>query len=385
MLGSGARVSQLMSESASAGPAAQVRPAVIADYPQIASLEVRYGLHAKPYDEWQHLWVGNPACKDPATWTIGWVVENDRQEVVGYVGNVPSLLEFRGQTLLAVSGRGLVVDDRYRSYAFPLFSKFINQPGVDLIINTTVNAQALKLHELFRCNRVPVGAWNRSVFWITHYREFAAKLAATKHLPLPSLVSYPLAAVLAVKDFTHRKLDGKVPNGFELSVSSSFDERFDLFWEELRARRQHTLLTNRRSDALNWHFYYATSHGRAWVETITSNGKLHAYAIFVRQDNHVTGLNRLRLVDFQALDGTSEMLIPMLSVACERCRDQGIHMLEVIGFSPAKKQVLAPFAPHHRDLPCWLYFYKAKDKTLAEILKDPSVWDPSPFDGDGAI
>jgi hypothetical protein len=60
-------------------------------------------------------------------------------------------------------------------------------------------------------------------------------------------------------------------------------------------------------------------------------------------------------------------------------------MLEVIGLSPETQRGLAGFAPNHRDLPAWLYFYKAKDKALAEKLRDPRVWDPSPFDGDGAL
>lgn len=374
-----------MSTPTLAGTVAQVRQAVFADHPQIASLESRYGLHPKSYEEWTHLWLGNPACKDVSGWNIGWVVENEQKEIVGYVGNVPSALEFRGRKLLAASGRGLVVDERYRSYAFPLFSRFINQPNIDLIVNTTVNAQALKLHELFRCLRVPVGAWNRSVFWITHYREFAAKLAASKNLPFPNLLSYPLSAILAAKDLIHRKPGRTEHDGFEVGACARFDERFDIFWEELRSRRPGLLLVDRSADTLNWHFKYALEENRGWVATLSAGSRLLAYSVFVRQDNHAVNLKRIRLVDFQALDGNLETLVPMLSQALELCRKQGVHMLEAVGFSPEKKQVLARFAPHQRELPGWLYFYKAKDKELAESLKDPRVWDPSPFDGDGAL
>jgi len=361
----------------------QIREAVFADYSRIAALEARYGLHPKPYEEWTHLWLENPAC--PQGWNIGWVVENASQDIVGYVGNVPSVFEFQGQKLTAASGRGLVVDEHYRSYSFPLFSRFFNQSNVDLIVNTTVNVNAVKLHELFHCERVPVGAWDRSVFWITDYRGFAAKLAATKNLPLPNLLSYPIQAVLAVKDKLLRRPFKPAGNDVEAAVAATFDQRFDAFWEELRKKHADSLLASRSRATLNWHFKFSLQTKRAWVATVTQGDALLAYAVFLRQDNHELGLKRVRLVDFRALNDNPEVLVPMLTVALRRCHEQKVEMLEAIGVSPQVHRVLAGFAPHQRELPAWLYFYKAKDKPLAKRLKDPGVWDPSPFDGDGAL
>jgi hypothetical protein len=368
-------------QPASAAP--QIREAVFADYPRIASLESRYGLLPKSHEEWTHLWIDNPAC--PPNWTIGWVVENAAGEIVGYVGNVPSAFEFRRKKLIAASGRGLVVDEPYRSYSFPLFSQFFNQPNVDLIVNTTVNVNAVKLHELFHCERAPVGVWDRSAFWITHYRGFAAKLAATKNLPLPNLLGYPISAALAAKDKFRRQPRKPSTTGIEATAATTFDPSFDAFWEELRETRADFLLASRSRVILDWHFKFALENNRAWVATVSQGGKLLAYAVFLRQDNHQVGLKRVRLVDFRTLTGNPSLLAPMLTGALRRCREQNIEMLEVIGASPQVQRVLADFAPHYRDLPAWLYFYKAKDKQLAASLKDPGVWDPSPFDGDGAL
>ena len=363
--------------------AVQIRDAVFADYPKIVALEARYGLLPKSYEEWTHLWTDNPAR--PAEWTIGWVVENANKEIVGYVGNVPSSFEFQGRKLTAASGRGLVVDEQYRSYSFPLFSRFFNQSNVDLIVNTTVNLNAVKLHELFHCERVPVGAWDRSVFWITDYRGFAAKLAATKNLPLPNLLGYPIQAALAVKDRLRRRPLKPARSGFEAEAATQFDHRFDDFWEELERRHPDSILALRSRATLDWHFKFSLENQRAWVATVSRDGKMLAYAVFLRQDNHEVGLKRVRMVDFRVLNDDAELLTPMLTLALRRCREQKVEMLEVIGASPKTMPVLSAFAPHHRDLPAWLYFYKAKDKALAESLKDPGVWDPAPFDGDGAL
>lgn len=361
----------------------QIREAVFADYPRIAALEARYGLRPKAYEEWIHLWTENPAC--PQGWNIGWVVEKASKDIVGYVGNVPSAFEFQGRELIAASGRGLVVDEQFRSYSFPLFSRFFNQSNVDLIVNTTVNVNAVKLHELFHCERVPVGAWDRSVFWITDYRGFASKLAATKNLPLPNLLSYPIQAALAAKDKLRWKPLKPTGHGLEAAVATAFDQRFDVFWEELRKKHADSLLASRSRATLNWHFEFSLENKRAWVATVSQGDTLLAYAVFLRQDNHEVGLKRVRLVDFRTLNDNPELLVPMLTGALGRCRQQKVEMLEVIGASPEMLRVLAGFAPHQRELPAWLYFYKAKDKQLAESLKDPGVWNPSPFDGDGAL
>jgi hypothetical protein len=60
-------------------------------------------------------------------------------------------------------------------------------------------------------------------------------------------------------------------------------------------------------------------------------------------------------------------------------------MLEIIGLSPEKRNVIDTLAFRHRDLHSWLYFYNTKNQSLAESLKDPKVWDPSSFDGDSSL
>src|SRR5690348_13379867 len=70
--------------------AATIRPASFDDYHQIASLESRYGIEPRTYSDWTHLWLGNPVYRElHPDWNIGWVVEDNRKQIVGSVGNVP--------------------------------------------------------------------------------------------------------------------------------------------------------------------------------------------------------------------------------------------------------------------------------------------------------
>jgi hypothetical protein len=93
----------------------------------------------------------------------------------------------------------------------------------------------------------------------------------------------------------------------------------------------------------------------------------------------------MRLVDFQALDGQIELLKPILFGALERCRREGIHMLESIGFCAQKQKIIESLSPYYRELSSWRYFYRTNDPSLAASLKDPRVWDATCFDGDASL
>lgn len=60
-------------------------------------------------------------------------------------------------------------------------------------------------------------------------------------------------------------------------------------------------------------------------------------------------------------------------------------MLESIGFRTDKRDVIYKSVPYKRKLPSWLYFYKTRDESLAEMLSNPNAWDPSQFDGDASL
>ena len=110
-----------------------------------------------------------------------------------------------------------------------------------------------------------------------------------------------------------------------------------------------------------------------------------AYAIFCRGDNPQIHLKRMCLIDFQSLNGDHEVLVPMLSWALRKCKEERIHMLEAFGFRPDKQCVIDRVAPYRRQLRAWAYFYRPVNQALHEQLQDVDVWDPSQFDGDASL
>jgi hypothetical protein len=363
----------------------RLRKAEFNDYQQISALGAPYGLGTETYDEWAHLWNENPVLRRMPDLPMGWVFEGEDHRIVGHLANVPLAYQLGNQKLLACASRSVMVDPQYRSYSFQLLSQFFRQKNVDLFLATTVNAQATKLYEVFRALRVPAGTWDNSAFWITNYRGFSASALKMKELPGAQALSYPAGAGLWARDAFQGRFFKARGKSTEPDFCASFDDRFQVFWQELCDRYPQRLLADRSREALDWHFKPAMAKGRTWILTLSQGAKLTAYAIFLRQDNPEHGLIRMRLVDFQTLEGQNDLLRPVLYCAFERCRRERIHMLEASGFAPEKQSVIDSLSPCGRSLDAWRYFYKAVQPSLAERLKDPAAWDPSCLDGDASL
>lgn len=364
--------------------APKLRQASFKDHGQIASLESRYGLVSKGYDEWSHLWLGNPLYQElRADWSIGWVLEDEQQRIVGSMCDIPLLYEFEGKRITAHSGRHWVAEPAYRSFSLALLERVVNQADVDLYVNNTVTAEAMAPLSIFDLPRVPVGVWDQSAFWITGYRGFVESFLVVKNCPLARALSYPLSAAVFLKDWLSK--NALCDSDVEVTVCSGFDERFDGFWMDLKNRNPHVLLAVRSREMLDWHYKYALLEGRLWITAVVDGPRLVAYAIFERRDKPQFGLKRMSLVDFQSLDGSTALLSPLLSWALKKCRDEGIHVLENVGRWLEEGELIKTLAPYQRKLSTWSYFYRANNRQLAERLREPRAWAPSWFDGDASL
>jgi hypothetical protein len=91
------------------------------------------------------------------------------------------------------------------------------------------------------------------------------------------------------------------------------------------------------------------------------------------------------LVDFQALANDQDLASAMISRVLDRCRREGIQVLENIGCWLEKQQPHEPRAPHRRDLGNWSYLYQATNQGLADRLKNAASWRPTQYDADGSL
>lgn len=366
----------------------RLREARFDDYPLVAALAHKFGLGFEDDEAWQHLWKNNPAYRDlQGKLAIGWVLEDADGRIAGYLGNIPLHYEFEGRSVLASATRSWVVDIAYRGYALTLLSPFFQQKDVDLFLGTSVNSQSAVASSVFKNVRVPVGEWDRSLFWITHPRGFTDSFLTKKGLAFAKGFSYPVALALSLRDRVRGSGFRNGANDPSVVPVESFDERFDDFWAALRKKKSGILLAVRNRETLDWHFKFARRRNEVWIYTFKGVTGMSGYAVFLRQERQQVGLNRVCLADFQCLDEGKSRTFFMAAVwaAFERCRCESVHMLELIGLPPDLQASAEVAAPHHRKLDNWMYFYKSNNPALTEKLKSPESWEPSLFDGDSSL
>jgi hypothetical protein len=365
----------------------KVRRALIDDYYQIAALETKYGFPTKSYDEWMAFWQENPVCKQwDGQWPIGWVLETDSREIVGWIGNIPSAYRFNGRLLLAATGWNWVVHAPYQlGYGMLLVNSLLRQRHVDLFISNSLSPVCETFIRHLGFSRVPVGDWDKSVFWIANHRGFTPVALKMKSVPWPTIIGYPVSALLTCWDWCHDWRMRLRSSAYEIEVCYQFDSRFDDFWRELQNQNENVLLAVRTRETLAWHFRRSLMGQQAWILVVSKGSRLTAYAIFDRQENPANGLQRLRLVDFQAHKGSEEALFSALSWMLQKCREEAIHALEVQGCWLKRLGLPRIVAPYYRTMSSWRYYYKANNPELSETLKDPRVWAPSSFDGEASL
>jgi hypothetical protein len=360
-----------------------VREASFGDYDQIAGVQIRNGLSPRPRGKWMALWQGNPVYEqDRDGWPIGWVLESGPGRIVGCIANVPGAYLWKGKLIRVATQCDWAVDAEYRSFSLMLMQRITNQPNIDLLLTTTVGASAEPSHAAFQWCRVPAGRWDTAAFWITGRAGFLRSALAKKRVPLAGLAIYPISLALSCRDVLSG-FGARKTSRLRIEKRPEFDESFDVFWEELKRRKPDVLLAVRSAEALRWHFRGLGQ--AAWIVTASSGERLTAYAIFARSDNPEIGLTRLRLVDFQALENIEEAVGGILTWVFQRCRLDGIHMLEDVGCVLEGLGIPQAKAPYHRDLGSWAYYYRAKRGDLSDALKDSSVWNPTSFDGDASL
>ena len=365
-------------------PAATVREAFFEDYDQIAAVHKRNGLTVRRREDWITFWQGNPAYRHlEDRWPIGWVLETTSGEIVGSIANLPLEYRLGGQDLVAAASCGWAVDAPYRGSALQLLGSFMNQPDVDFLLSTTVNDRSEPAYRAFGWSRVPVGQWNRSEFWVTNYPGFLEVALRLKRVPLPAAMSYLLAPVLMLRDRFRDTSMGNGKPGPEIEVCPAFDSRYEDFWEALQWEKSAVLLAVRSRETLAWHFRHAMNRGNLWIVTASRRSRILAYALFERLDNPASGLQRVRLMDYQGLEGSEGALEALLRWMMQKCRQEGIHILETMGGWLNGAHFPRVAAPYERRLPSWAYYYRPS--RAMETIHDPAVWAPSSFDGDASL
>ena len=340
---------------------------------------------ALEFEEWSHIYLASPLLHDLGlAWPIGWLAESDTGAPVGYLGNIPLDYELGARRLVAAATNAWVVDEGHRSASLLLLRAFFRQPAADLFLTTTANWNSGRALEAMRVRRTPVEACDVCLYWITEHRGFFTSALRKKNWRLPPAVTAIGSAGAAGFDHVQRAIRlPRKPGHVKVEWLSRFDGRFDRFWE--MRRRDESLRFTRDRRSLTWLLEPQLRKHKAWIVTAETGGQMIGYGILLRRDNPDIGLTRMRLVDLQFRDGAADAVAAILSDALARCRRDGIHVVEAVGFNPAKRVQLKALGARQRRLGPWPFYYRARPDFLREALQRGDSWDPCELDGDGCF
>lgn len=330
------------------------------------------------------LWLSNPLWPQiSAWWLIGWVLETPDGEIVGCMGNLPMRYHFRGEELMAASGRGWVVLPEHRAYgsARRLLEAHFQQPSVDFVMDTSVSQEASERFG-FLAKKVPAADWETVAYFVTGYRAFAARALQKLKVPLAERLAPAAGIGLNLKDAVFGKRFSK-HSAFTIEEAGGFDSRFDTFWAELLRQQSEKVLAARDSATLAWHYAMPIRKGRLWILTASRNRQLLAYALFERKDVG-RELRRMRLVDYQTIEPDTDLLEDLLAAALRRCAAEDICVLDKSGLGLPKMRIFDESAPYRRKQP-WPFWYRIGDSAFAGDLCQPQFWEPTEYDGDASI
>ena len=366
----------------------KLRESVISDHSQLEQLKSHYQMVPESDDAYSHIFDGiYPSSAGVAPNPMGWVLETTQFQLVGHIGNIYLEYYLNGKRITSASARSWVVDIDYRGSSFVLLHKFCTQPNIDLLLITTANLQTGRVFAKQGALKAPTGSYDRFAFWMIDHQKFASSLLVKKNIPLAQVLSFSVGAFLSAVSWV-RNIGRCRPNRHTyITEVTTIDERFDRYWVKLRAQPNRLMCARDRA-AMAWRFERPMRAGHVWIFAYYgSPNELAGYAVFLRQDSPDIGLRRMRLVDFQSEGDGAKFLHDAIEVALARCRDEGIQMLESVGFGNVRRKQIDALAPYQRQLPAWMFWYKASEKNpeLAKALLNPDVWDPCTYDGDGCF
>jgi hypothetical protein len=367
---------------------AKLRVATVADCAAIVELKRRWGLIPDPCDNWDKLWVRNPALKDvDPRRASGWVLEA-AGSIVGYIGNISSTYFYGDETIRAVTAHALVVEPAYRATSVSLNAAFFRQKFADLCLGTTAIEAVDKISRIFKCDRLPQAGYDTVLFWILRPHPFADIVAKKLNLSRPA--SYCAGAlgslVLATDQMLRRRRPRRSNSNLTIDKirANEVGDDFDALWDAKR-REGRRMLADRSAAALRWHFDIPGDLSKIDVLSCRGNGELQGYLVVRHEPTPEDGPRRSLVCDILIREDRREVLEALFAAAYDEAKRANSHVIEVVGFPSSLRKILHQWNPYERKLPSCPFHFKAANPELHGMLLDQSVWYAGPYDGDTTL
>lgn len=251
-------------------------------------------------------WDENPAI--PRENERGWVLRSDG-EIVGFLGNVPTLLQVLGQATRVHSTTTWRVAHQYRSLSMKLFFKLVELSRDSLLFDTTPADNVVKILQALKFSQLPISSAHRRVIPINYENIMRYKLGLGWHKNLVGKVVGPLWGLTRI---LHCRVRAKLG---DVRPVARADAEFDTFWEQTKGLFANTNV--RTAEVLNW-FCFGNDNLNKGLWGYYADGELRGYMILRDFELKKSGQRLLTLecLDLWCDPRENEVVEALINAAC---------------------------------------------------------------------
>ena len=356
------------------------------DWPEVEALKNRNGLIGEDPDLQKLFFASNPNNIHKKSFPDGWVLRSNK-DIVGVICSLPVLYKFRGEDIIAAAASSFVVDLEYRNHSLSLFSKFSNQEGFDLLVDTTALDPVDKLLKLFKFYPIPNMDYHNILFYIIDLSAFIESVFLKLKVPglitkFLKIITFPISIVYKVlNDYSHKKDFSSIK---EIKIDS-VNEDFDMLWNEKINSEPNKLFTNRTSSSLKWHFSKSYNSDDVKIFSYYKNKRLYGYIIIRCEKTKKINLKRYKIIDIFVKDDNNKIINNLISYSFNYVKKNKGSVLEMLGFTGTVRENFKKNIFFTRKLSTMPYHFKIINNDLLDALNTESCWYPTPLDGDSSI
>lgn len=354
-----------------------VRPIKPSDYDAINALHRRVGWPERSLAGWRWL-EANPARREidaPA----GWVCVDAQDRPAAVICNFVQRFGHAGRPLHGATGFSIIVPPERKGASRGLIRAFLNQP--DLFARYTLNANALSapIYGLFGLKPWPPTTHALKLSWIV---DPAACLRSRIWRALLSRI--PAEAAHRVGErVMNARLDAepalRLPPGVFPLTDLSEGSAYGAFWRRLSAEDR--VLADRDPATLRWRLADPDQIRRPLLLAHARNGRIDGIALAIVAKANILDAPSLEIIDLTALEGADDAIPLLMKALIANARALGAARVRLPSVSPELLKRLGSFADEARREGGWGHCHVA----FAEDAPDPTLWSPTPFDGDYSI
>ena len=349
----------------------RIRPLALEEAPAFSDL-YRSAFGEMDIAKWKRKWEAHPFKAEFRDTPVGWVLEREDGSIAGLYANVHILYELEGRRLRGCVGSDWVVARDARGSALVLLHAFLRQTNVELRLVSSASPATAEILTRLKVARIPAEGYDCPMIWPLRARAFAEAALKKKGVKGAGVLAWPAAAGLRLVQVARGMGNGARSSA--VRRQDKFDERFDEFWEQLRADPVR-LRAVRNQAALEWRF-----PGPVTILIAARGSEMTGYAVLERRPSEDLSLNLSYVADLQVVGDDRAILSDLLKAALDCAREDGADGLKLSTANLAKRAAAQALHPYSYRVPLWQLYYSAREQELGRRLASPELWDFSLID-----